>query len=225
MKGTGAATGPPQWRLNSRGLTAGDVILERGNDNGSRIVAAATGGHFSHAMMSVGGTDVIEAMPGGSRVLSVARVLVSDPDDWKLLRVPSNQANLAKQAAAYGRNLCFKRYDTEGAVRSPWMPRKTIVADALFCSQLIAEAYLRAGIEVLPGKSSTTITPNDLGRSKIFEVVSLPLVRVDEATARNWGDRSSAYEASPMAREKEISFRLFESVSLMVSANAIDWQG
>jgi uncharacterized protein YycO len=145
-------------------LRLGDIVLERGPGMSSAIVAAVTGGHYSHALIWVGG-DFVEAMPGGVRSLSFARVPILNPTMWLLLRPTAAYQKLAERAAVEARGMAFKQYDTEGALRTVVGRRRDPVPTKLFCSQLIAEAYRRAGLELIPERRAGAITPNLLKRS------------------------------------------------------------
>lgn len=208
-----------------RHLEAGDIVLERGRDVGSSVVAAITRGHFSHALMWVGGGDFIEAMPAGVRTLQSVRVPIANQEYWALYRLRSGNLETALSAALHARRHCFKYYDLDGALRSAWLPKKRLDERAMFCSQLIAHAYHSVGVSLVPSKATSAITPNDLSRSNALKQVALPLVRTPkhfEEYFQIYGfDRSDLYEASPMAKERDISRALFALVEELVSS--IEW--
>lgn len=208
-------------------MKAGDVVLERGDGLGASITANATGGRYSHALIWIDGGDFIEAMPTGVRTLQYIRVPVIDPDNWLLLRLEDGREPEAKAAALHARNHCFKMYDLEAALRSPLMPRKSMSASAVFCSQLIADAYLSVGIELLPGRLPSSITPNDLSRSTALKQADTPLIPAPYPALRffeEYGlDRSSLYESAPMAAERDIAMRLYQRVK--PEFEGIKWPG
>lgn len=201
-------------------MVLGDIVLERGTNAGSALIAAVTGGAFSHALIWVGG-DFIEAMPDGVRSLSFARVPVIEPSNWRLLRAKPENLEIAKNAADQARSMVFRGYDTEGAIRTVFGPRKEPVPTARFCSQLVAEAYLRAGLELLPGSRPEMIHPNMLAQTITHVQTDLPLVDsrkiVDSEYPAELLDRSVGYLQSGMRREFEVEQALFGSVqSLLV---------
>jgi hypothetical protein len=202
-------------------LVPGDIVLERGGGVGSTVVAAATGGPFSHALIWVG-SDFVEAMPGGVRNLSFARVPVVVAANWALLRAKPEHRSTSAAAANAARNMIFESYDSAGAVMTQIGGRQDARPGARFCSQLIAEAYRRAGLDLVPDRRPEQITPNMLLRATTHDRVPLPLI---DATAINGGkpypsdflDRSKAFRNAPMRREGEINRELFKSVEDLVA--------
>ncbi|MBK1969960.1 hypothetical protein ACLBV5_11505 [Brevundimonas sp. M1A4_2e] len=196
-------------------LQLGDVVLERGGGLNSAFVAAVTGGRFSHAMIWVG-EDFIEAMPDGVRSLSFARVPVVQPKRWALLRVAPENAGHAARAAIEARNLAFNTYDALGAVLTTMKPRRAAKVSSRFCSQLVAEAYLNAGLTLFPNRLPPAVTPNMLRRSPRLLPVCLPLVPSSALFAAPYPaeflDRNAAFRNSPMAVEGALARTLFATV-------------
>lgn len=201
-------------------LFPGDIALERGGGAGSAVIAAATGGPFSHALIWVG-SDFVEAMPGGVRNLSFARVPVVVPANWALLRAKPEHRSVSATAATEARSMVFENYDSAGAVMTQIGGRQGARPGARFCSQLIAEAYHRVGLDLVPGKRPEQVTPNMLLHVTTHDRIPLPLV---DAAEKNGGrpypdellDRSVAFQKAPMHREGEINRELFESVKDLV---------
>lgn len=201
-------------------LVPGDIVLERGRGVSSTIIAAATGGSFSHALIWVG-SDFVEAMPGGVRNLSFARVPVTVPANWALLRAKPEHQSISAAAANAARGMVFESYDSAGAVMTQIGGRQGARPGTRFCSQLIAEAYRRAGMDLVPGRRPEQITPNMLLRATTHSRVPLKLI---DAAEKNGGkpypeyflDRSVAFQKAPMQREGEINRELFKSVEDLV---------
>lgn len=214
MKSSAGPTEGDLWIFDEAKLLAGDVVLERGSDPSSHIVAGITGGHYSHAMLWLGATDFIEAMPGGVRTLSSKRVVVRNPNDWMLLRAKPDLRGRAANAANEARRFAFKKYDTPGALRSPVAPRAQPIPTAMFCSQLVVESYRLAGIELLPGRAASGVTPNDLPSSPFLDATALPLVLAEgmlrEALQSLNSSRSVAYQSSQMAKELGLATVMFD---------------
>ena len=205
-------------------LMLGDILLERGTDAGARFVAAATFGRFSHALMWVG-DDFLEAMPGGARVLSFARVPVTQPLNWALRRPKPEFREVAAEATVHARRMVFERYDFTGAILTQVGGRPTAAPGARFCSQLIAEAYRQAGLDLIPGKRPEQMTPNMLRSLRSHDAVTLPLVDaanlLDAPYPPELLNRSDAFQASPMHQEGEMVRRFFDAVSDLV--NVAPW--
>ncbi len=197
-------------------MVDGDIILERGKSLSGAMIAAATGGPYSHALMWVGGSDFIEAMPGAVRAISFARVPVIQPKNWLLLRAKPIHSAAASAAAIEARSAAFKHYDTEGAFRTVVGPRRQAAPGARFCSQLIAEVYERCGLSLLPGTAPEAIHPNMLRKIGSHVRTPLPLIPSENVQPGSYPpeflDRSSAFRSSGMRREVEIAQTIFSAV-------------
>jgi uncharacterized protein YycO len=207
----------PDWKLlDASRLELGDVLLESGCDKSAAAVAKATRGRFSHALMYIGGGDVIEAMPSGVRNLQCARIGISEPNNWQLLRVETKNQIYAHQAASVARKHCFKVYDTKGALRTQFAPRQLPSFDRLFCSQLVALAYNEAGLPLFPNGNASAVTPNDLFRCELLEKIDVPLKDAPREFQKffDWygGDRSKAYDESIPGKEQAIATQIFNAV-------------
>lgn len=184
-------------------LKAGDVVLERSDGKESEIITAVDGGSFSHALLWLGGSDFIEATDGGSRVISFARVGIIDPGRWSVLRfvgAGNDSDSIAADAAMHARNLAHMPYNLSGALRSV-TPAARQQATKLFCSELVAEAYQRAGASVSDGVAPERTTPRVIEQSAKFRKVE-PLPVQPGVTPP--GDRGDAYQATKMQRENQV---------------------
>lgn len=203
--------------MNPAALLPGDVILETGNSAFGRAIRAVDGGAFSHALMWVGNTDFIEAVTDGARIISFARVLVTDPEHLLLLRHPDPA--VARVAADEARNLAFKGY-AFGKALATKLPVKPSSPTSLFCSQLIAEAYARAGSDLVTGKLPAKVKPRDLVDNSILQSLGTPaLLEVKlEPGERPLLNRDKAYKGSLPARELRITKDAFAAVEPMTRA-------
>ena len=212
------------WLFDPEQMVLGDIVLERGSGPSSTFVAGATLGRYSHALIWVG-TDFIEAMPGGVRTISFARVPVIERDNWSILRPRNEFARLATAAVVEARNMAFKDYDTEGALRTVIGGRNRATPSKRFCSQLIVEASLRAGVDLLPGKRPEQVTPNMLLRSPCLEKIELPLRRPEELELgpypEKFLDRSTAYLDSSMRQQLNIDQAITKAVATRIRSLAI----
>jgi Permuted papain-like amidase enzyme, YaeF/YiiX, C92 family len=191
-------------------LRPGDVVLERGPGSTSRVIRTFTRGAYSHALIFLGGTDFLEAVGVGARVISYVRVPIADPSAWVVLRYPDAQT--AQRAADKARNLAHKKYATAAAFRSILPFRFKDDPSRLFCSQLVAEAYARAGATLVKGKRPNQITPRHLHKNSTLK--PLQQIPTRKVIARNIPalDHDAEYADSPTARELRASQNAFQAV-------------
>ena len=210
---------PPRlWIPDPEALYDGDVLLEYGSTRMSPVIKTLDRGNYSHALIWAGNTDFVEAVPGGVRIIGYLRVLIESPDRWLLLR--QTDRALGQQAALAARKFVGKRYDYLGAFSSKWSGVRTADPELLFCTQLVAEAYLAAGLELFPGLAPTNVTPRMLEECPRFERKSPPLKELsspDRARALEFRDRDGAYEGTIMEKEAYAARTAFKKVKPLLS--------
>lgn len=201
------------WCFDQNSLRPGDVVLERGHSKFSAIIMWVDHGDYSHALLWMGGGDFLEAVGTGVRPVGWVRTLVRNPEDWIVLRHPDPAAGAA--AARQSRAMAHKKYDLWGALNSPYAFAR-LSPTRLFCSQLVAAAYEKAGFPLVTAKAAYQITPNTLLRDSTLQpVLPIPLMRLPEqyaTAATEFLDRDSAYKGTPMLAEMTISQKVFGSV-------------
>ncbi|BDG04392.1 YiiX/YebB-like N1pC/P60 family cysteine hydrolase [Anaeromyxobacter oryzae] len=117
-------------------LEAGDVVLQTSRSSQSRAIREATGSPWSHVgIVDVGpdGPHVIEAIAHVSRTPWTAWRARGEAGRVLVLRARGLPAPARARAAAVARGLMGRPYD----VRFEWGD------DRLYCSELVAKAYLR----------------------------------------------------------------------------------
>jgi hypothetical protein len=145
------------WHLDPGRLIPGDILLEHDTGPISTIIRAVDGGDYSHALLWLGSTSLVEAVGQGARVISFARIVIDDPSKWLLLRYPD--ASAAARASVEARNIAHKAYNLRGALNTQLRLPMDANPAKLFCSQLVAEAYHRAGVELVRGIAPARVTP------------------------------------------------------------------
>jgi hypothetical protein len=198
------------WIFDVSRLRPGDVVLERGSGFFSRVIQTADCGKYSHALIFLGGTDFLEAVGVGARVISYVRIAIADPSDWVVLRHPN--AETARRAAHKARHLAHKTYGMIAAARSILPGRFEDDSSRIFCSQLVATAYERAGAKLVTGKEARQITPRLLyERSSLRQLKSLP-IRKPIGRKVPALDRDAHYAETGVAREMRISQSVYKAV-------------
>jgi Permuted papain-like amidase enzyme, YaeF/YiiX, C92 family len=208
------------WRFDPSHLRAGDVVLEMGSGLHSKGIAAADHGDFSHALMWIGGTDFIEAVGEGARVISFARIIVEKRNKWTVLRLVDDAAH-ADKAAWEARRIAHKGYDLKGAINTKLRIRSKPDHTKLFCSQLVAEAYSRAGVSLVEGVTAEFVTPRMLQNESLLTRVEHPFVEIPReelSAAEAILDRDQAYVGSSMSKEMAAARGAFEAVQARANA-------
>jgi len=217
MQGSGTSGERPTsvWKFDHNSLQDGDVVLERGHRVASKGIMAVDRGPYSHALLWLGGTDFLEAVDMGVRLISYARFFLRDPADWMVLRHPDAEAG--RLAAREARSFAHMKYSLGGAIATKIPGAWKTDPAAMFCSQVVAAAYENIG-SPLVSKPSAKVSPNDLTRQSALAPVSpIPLLEhvlseEERADIDSWIDRDRAYADTPMALEAAASQEVFELV-------------
>lgn len=156
---------------------SGDIGLSYGNTKFSRFVRFAQAligdwAIYSHAFIYLGDGYIIESLTDGAKITR----LDSIPPE----RVVFSQFRLSQEQRS---QICEEARKLEGTKYSRldflaiglthfcddcwlprWVRRRALYSGKMICSQLVAESYRRAGIELEPGKDPQDFTPGDLAR-------------------------------------------------------------
>ncbi|MDX2794028.1 C40 family peptidase [Streptomyces scabiei] len=127
------------------------------------------GAPIQHAFVYVGNDEVVQAMPGGAELIRLEDA--SEPVVWSTGRIPLTAADRMRIVGAarglVGTPYSFLDYASIALahyrIRPAWV--RDFVADTghLICSQLVDEAYLRAGVHLFDdGRLPGDVTPGDL---------------------------------------------------------------
>lgn len=155
----------------------GDIGLSYSNGYFSRFVRLAQAligdwAIYSHAFIYLGDGYIIESLPQGA---TINRLEDYPPENV----IFSHFRFTAEQRA----RICEEAIKLEGTPYSKldflaiglshyfggrgiprWARRRVASSGKMICSQLVAEAYRRAGIELEPGSDPQDLTPGDLAR-------------------------------------------------------------
>jgi cell wall-associated NlpC family hydrolase len=124
-----------------------------------------------HAYVYVGNGEIVQAMPGGAELIRLEDA--SEPVVWSTGRISLTAADRVRIVGAarglVGTPYSFLDYASIALAHYRIRPRwvRDFVADSghLICSQLVDEAYLRAGVHLFDdGRIPGDVTPGDLYR-------------------------------------------------------------
>lgn len=124
-----------------------------------------------HALVYVGNGEIVQAMPGGAELIPLEDA--NEPVIWSsgriLLSAAERMAVCLAARGLVGTPYSFLDYGSIALAHYRIRPRwvRDFVADSghLICSQLVDEAYLRAGVHLFDdGRLPGDVTPGDLWR-------------------------------------------------------------
>ena len=161
--------------LGVAGIVGGSIILYRGKDYIQGAIRKITGQWANHAGIYFGSgkRETVEAMPEGVRKCKMDKDLDADHQLIVFTKANMTVTELAMiKGYAYG--ACGKKYNVDGVADFIIDDGKSDDSTR-FCSQLVADAFLSAGIKT-SGKEPRKTSPGDIGNYLIS----------DEAQANGW---------------------------------------
>lgn len=141
------------------------VGLFRGRGLISAAIRWQTWSEYSHAALVLPDLRIIEAWQGFG-----AGVRLTSLENWEGVRFFGVQGLTPSQSAVahrWAEAQCGKPYDYLGVLR--FMSRRTSSANhRWFCSELVFEAFMRAGLPLLARTPSSRVSPGLLSRSPLL---------------------------------------------------------
>jgi hypothetical protein len=222
-----------QWRLRRRNyfmldpdkLRPGDVIFSTERAADSFFIRLFTRSKYSHAAIYLGDGLYAEAVDLGVRVRSATTIV---KERLKVVRLKGGkQGEEAALAAAERINhYLHSPYALGSAILSIFGGIPSADARALFCSQLMSQAYADVNVAVVPGHLPVKITPEMLASSPLFEDVTATAVFATRAVPEHLV--RSTFETLG-DREVASVERMYEELRPFFDAHAIaapgDWTG
>ncbi len=202
-------------------LKSGDILLTKNAESDKRkdlkqsdIIARATGGRFSHALICSVPPTFVEAIGLGVSTLSFARCFAHSLENVRILRHP-NPA-IAEKAGSLAQLEIGRDYSAVKAIASifPQQLIAKIKGTGIFCSALVAQAFISAGDSSFAGTPVENTTPATIEKmtglvdvtDKVFQRILSPM-NIEAFSALD-GDRV----ISPSALQTEIYNRYAKEV-------------
>jgi hypothetical protein len=129
------------------------------------------GAPVQHAYVYVGGRMIVQAMPGGAELIhledanepvvwSTGRIVLTPEERTRIILAAHDLVNTPYSFLDYA-SIALAHY----RIRPRWVRDFVADSDHLICSQLVDEAYLRAGVHLFDdGRLPGDVTPGDLWR-------------------------------------------------------------
>ena len=159
------------YLLDIEKLELGDIILKKSESRISQLVRRLTGSQYSHAILYVGISSIIDSDGYGVQSNNVQRILIEKEDDVVVLRLKENNHNQLLNVEFFARQKIGTEYSTEEAkiaIISKELEAKE--PNRQFCTRFIAQAYESAGIILV--KNPDYSVPEELLKSEYLRLVN-----------------------------------------------------
>ncbi|MDR6398522.1 YiiX/YebB-like N1pC/P60 family cysteine hydrolase [Herbaspirillum seropedicae] len=157
-----------KYVFNLSKIQYGDILFSSTSAKDSRLIARATGGDFSHAMLGVG-NSVIHAMPDGVYSKNPQRFIFDKPEHFCVMRLREKPSDaVIFKAINHARKWVGGLYSKIEAGKSVILHQTETAAKSpkQYCSKLVAECYEEAGIKLV--LNAGYCTPHDLTLSELL---------------------------------------------------------
>ncbi|EPA99427.1 hypothetical protein PG5_02340 [Pseudomonas sp. G5(2012)] len=199
-------------------IQLGDIVLTTTPDPMSLTIRRVTGADISHAMICVGKSSVIDSTGDGVHARNLERLILEPGCAGYVLRPlkPLTTEQL-HSVISFVRAAVGTRYSMTGAAKS--VLAGFVVGRRQYCSRLVAQAYHRAGVNLVP--DADFCHPGELLKS--VALVEIPNVLRDLSAAEEADWRDSIDHVQAMRDSTNLLLREARKLSSDIeSLNDID---
>lgn len=151
-------------------LKKGDIILTAENSATSKIVRAATGSDFSHAILYVGSSSYIHSDANGVHSGNLQRLLFDTDKNVTILRVNCSE-EVINEVCMFARTKIGTTYSVKDAINAKMKMNIKASDNRQFCSRLVVQAYEHAKIKLV--RDTFFCTPQEILESDKTLVTSI----------------------------------------------------
>jgi len=191
------------YLLDKDKLKTGDIILIKSESRISQMVRRLTGSQYSHAMLFVGVSSIIDSDGYGVQSNNLQRILIENENDAVVLRIKQNKSNELNKVETFARQKIGTQYSTEEAkIAAISKELDAKEPNRQFCTRFIAQAYNNAGIKLVDNPDYCV--PEDVLKSPNLTIIS-NVLRIASKKEIEF-----ANSENPLAKQREIHNRIFE---------------
>jgi len=191
------------YLLDKDKLKTGDIILIKSESRISQMVRRLTGSQYSHAMLFVGVSSIIDSDGYGVQSNNLQRILIENENDAVVLRIKQNKSNELNKVETFARQKIGTQYSTEEAkIAAISKELDAKEPNRQFCTRFIAQAYNNAGIKLVDNPDYCV--PEDVLESPNLTIIS-NVLRIASKKEIEF-----ANSENPLAKQREIHNRIFE---------------
>lgn len=191
------------YLLDREKLELGDIVLIKSESRISQMVRRLTGSQYSHAILYVDVSSIIDSDGYGVQSNNLQRLLIENEDDAVVLRIKDeNKKDKIIEAEIFARQKIGTEYSTDEAkIATISKELEAKEPNRQFCTRFIAQAYENAGIKLV--ENPAYCVPEELLNSKELVIIEKPLRR---ASAK---EIEFANSENPLVKQREIHNSIF----------------
>lgn len=207
-------------------LEIGDIILIKSESRISEMVRRLTGSQYSHAILYVGVSSIIDSDGYGVQANNLQRLLIEKEDDAIVLRIKDKEKkNILSSIEFFARQKIGTEYSTEEAkIATIAKELKAKEPNRQFCTRFIAQAYDSSGIKLVDNPDYCV--PEDILKSPELVVIKDVLRKasskeIEFANSENPSAKQSEVNNSIFKKARELSgqdIQTFEQINELIIA-------
>lgn len=194
------------YKFDISKLQKGDIILIRDNSELSKRIREKSQSNYSHAMLYVGTSSVIEA---GEIVEAnnIQRRLLENIDDAIVLRLIDSlfEENVVSKAVEFARSKIATQYSLKEAQRVISEKTKAKEPNRQICTRLIAKSYEYAGLQIV--ENPDYCTTNEILNSTYLKNIDNVIVEANDSDVNLAADPENV-----LKDQSEITKEMYEAI-------------
>jgi hypothetical protein len=193
-------------------LRKGDVILLRFETEKSKLIRRFSNSQFSHAMIYVGGSSIIDADGPGVHAHNLQRLLIPKEDDVVVLRSKNASTDHLWKVEQFVRSKVGTEYSMEEARKVVRNGEFVPEDNRQFCTRLVAKAYEFAGLNIV--ERADYCSPKDIeGSNELFVLQNVVKVANEEEI------HYASETETPLQKQEEITNQVLENIRILTGAD------
>lgn len=184
-------------------LEEGDIILIRSESRISQMVRRLTKSQYSHAILYVGVSSIIDSDGYGVQSNNLQRILIEKEDDAVILRLKDgNKKENLFEVEVFARQKIGTEYSTDEAkIAAISKELEAKEPNRQFCTRFVAQAYESAGIKLV--ENADYCVPEDILKSPEVTEVKDVLRKASKK------EIEFANSENPLVKQREIHNSIF----------------
>lgn len=192
------------YLLDKDKLEIADIILIKSESRISQMVRRLTGSQYSHAILYVGISSIIDSDGYGVQSNNLQRLLIENEDNAIILRIKDkDKKNLLHNVEVFARQKIGTEYSTDEAkIAAISKELNAKEPNRQFCTRFIAQAYKNANIKLV--ENPDYCVPEELLKSTLLTEVKNVLRKASPK------EIEFANSENPLAKQREIHNNIFK---------------
>lgn len=196
------------YLLNEKVLNKGDIVLLKFETEKSKLIRRFSNSKFSHAMIYVGESSLIDADGPGVHAHNLQRLLIPNEDDVVILRSKNASLEQLWKVEQFVRSKVGTEYSMEEARKTVRNGEFVPEDNRQFCTRLVAKAFEFPNLNIV--EKPDYCSPKDIEDSKELSTIQ-GATRAASEKEINYANESD----TPLEKQAEVTNQIFEEIRVL----------